>query len=88
MNMRFCQRIIHSRTSTADFKHKRLHFGLVDDVGWKARTRYKGSVSKLKRIARDLSGAPNDRFLGNICSELSSLPKIFIAIPIIHLYCF
>ena len=47
-----------------------------------------GSVSKLKRIATDLSEAPNDRFLGNICSELSSMPKIFIAMLIIHLYCF
>ena len=88
MNMRFCQRIIHSRTSTADFANKRLNFGLVDDVGWKARTRYKGSVFKLKRISTDQSGAPNDRFLGNICSGLSSMPKIFIAIRIIDLYCY
>ena len=48
----------------------------------------KGSVSKLKRIATDSygQGHPNDRFLGNVCSKLSIMPKRFIAMRIIHLY--
>ena len=63
---------------------------LVDDVEWKARTRYKRKrlQTKAHRNRFIWSGAPNDRFLGNVCSKLSIMPKRFIAMRIIHLYYF